>query len=98
MRRGWFSSSRDSKGQSYPVEYYLESVEEYSEGKIQKSEPNWPRNGNVNTVDFVIQARGNTRISRAAFVYNERARKLQLFTHVWASCLENGRKKYTFTN
>ena len=27
------------KGQSYPVEYYLESVEEYSEGKIHKSKP-----------------------------------------------------------
>ena len=26
----WFSSSRDEKGQSHPVEYYLESVEEYS--------------------------------------------------------------------
>ena len=26
----WFSSSRNRKGQSYPVEYYLELVEEYS--------------------------------------------------------------------
>ena len=34
-----FSSSRDRKGQSYPVEYYLESAEEYSEGKIHKSDP-----------------------------------------------------------
>ena len=25
----WFISNRDRKGQSYPVEYYLESVEEY---------------------------------------------------------------------
>ena len=39
----WFSSSRDRNGQSYLVEYYLESVEEYSEGKIHKSEPE--RNG-----------------------------------------------------
>ena len=69
----WFSSSRDSKGQSYPVEYYLESVEEYSEGKIHESEPE-PGNGNVNTVYFVNQARGNTRISRTQFVYDERAR------------------------
>ena len=37
----------------------LESVEEYSEGKIHKSEPK-PGNGNVNTVYFVNQARGNT--------------------------------------
>ena len=36
----------------------LESVEEYSEGKIHKSEPE-PGNGNVNTVFFVNQARGN---------------------------------------
>ena len=34
-----FVDSRDRKGQSYPVEYYLESVEEYSEGKIRMSEP-----------------------------------------------------------
>ena len=50
-------------------------MEEYSEGKIHKSEPK-PGNGNVNTVYFVIQARGNTRISRTAFVYNERARNI----------------------
>ena len=38
------SSSRDRKGQSYPVEYYLKSVEEYSQGMIYKSEPE-PGNG-----------------------------------------------------
>ena len=70
-----FVDSRDRKGQSYPVEYYLESMEQYSQGKIHKSEPK-PGNGHVNTVYFVIQARGNTRISRTAFCfsYNERAR------------------------
>ena len=64
----------DRKGQSYPVEYYLESVEEYSEGKIHKSEPE-PGNGNVDTLYFVNQATGNTRISRTEFVYamNEHA-------------------------
>ena len=31
----------------------------------------------VNTLYFVIQARGNTRISRTAFVYNERARNCE---------------------
>ena len=46
------SSNCDRKGQSYPVEYYLESVEEYSEGKIQMSEPE-SGNGNVNAVYFV---------------------------------------------
>ena len=35
----WFNPSRDRKGQSYPVEYYLALVEEYSKGKIHKSEP-----------------------------------------------------------
>ena len=69
----WFSSSRDKKRQSYPFEYYLESVEEYSEGKIHKSESK-PGNGHVDTVYFVIQARGNTWISHTAFVYNEQAR------------------------
>ena len=63
------SSNCDRKSQSYPVEYYLELVEEYSEGKIHKSEPE-PGNGNVNTVSFVNQARGNTRISRMEFVYS----------------------------
>ena len=65
------SSNYDRKGQSYPVEYYLESMEEYSEGKIHMSEPE-SGNGNVNTtVYFVNQARGNTRISRTEFVYDE---------------------------
>ena len=62
----------DKVRQFYPVEYYLESVEEYSEGKIHKNEPE-PGNGNVNTVYFVNQAGGNTRISRTEFVYDERA-------------------------
>ena len=39
----------------------MELVEEYSKGKIHKSEPE-PGNGNVNTVYFVRQARGNTRV------------------------------------
>ena len=56
--------------QSYPVENFLESVEEYSEGKIHKSEPE-PGNGNVNTLYFVNQDRGNTWISRMEFVYDE---------------------------
>ena len=43
------SSNCDRKGQSYPVEYYLESVEEYSEGKTHMSEPESGK-GNVNTV------------------------------------------------
>ena len=49
-------------------------MEEYSEGKIHKSEPE-PGNGNANTVYFVTQVRGNTRISRMEFVYamNEHA-------------------------
>ena len=65
------SSSHDRKGQSYPVEYYLQSVEEYSEGKIHMSEPE-SGNGNVNIVYFVNQVRGNTRISRTVeFVYDE---------------------------
>ena len=67
------SSNCDRKGQSYPVEYYLESVEEYSEGKIQMSEPE-SGNGKVNTVYFVNQTWGNTRISRTEFVYDERVR------------------------
>ena len=71
----YFSSSNyDRKGQTYPVEYYLESVEEYSEGKIHMSDPESGK-GNVNTVYFGNQARGNTRISRTAeFVYDEWAR------------------------
>ena len=55
----------------YPVEYYLEPVEEYSEGKTHMSEPESGK-GNVNTVEFVNQARGDTRVSRTVeFVYDE---------------------------
>ena len=43
-------------------------MEEYSEGKIHKSEPE-PANGKVTTVYFVNQARENTRVSRTEFVY-----------------------------
>ena len=65
------SSNCDRKDQSYLVEYYLESVEEYSESKIHMSEPESGK-GNVNTVYFVNHATGNTRISRTAeFVYDE---------------------------
>ena len=35
----WYHPSRDRKGQSHPVEYYLELVEEYLKGKIHNSEP-----------------------------------------------------------
>ena len=78
----WFSSSRDRKGQSYLVEYYLELVEEYLKGKIHKSEPE-PGSGNVNTVYFVHQARGNTRVC-----LRWTSTRLQMFTYIWVSCLE----------
>ena len=42
------SSNCDRKVQSYPAEYYLESAEEYSEGKIHMSEPESGK-GNVKT-------------------------------------------------
>ena len=63
-------------------------MEEYSEGKIHKSEPE-TGNGNVNTVYFVNQARGNTRISRAEFVYamNAGARDCKMFTQLYLSFL-----------
>ena len=60
----------------------LDSVEEYSEGKIHMSEPESGK-GNVNTVYFVNQARGNTRMSRTLFIYDE-----SMVTYIWASCLE----------
>ena len=78
----WFSSSRDRKGQSYPVEYYLVLVEEYSKGKMHKSEAE-PGSGNVNTVYFVHQARGNTQVC-----LRWTSTRLQMFTYIWASCLE----------
>ena len=54
--------------------YYLELVEEYSEGKIHMSEPE-SGNGNVNTVYFVNQARGNVEsvARRSLFTMNEHA-------------------------
>lgn len=72
----WFNPSRDRKGQSHPVENYLELVEEYSKGKIHKSEPE-PGNGNVNTVYFVHQARGNTRVC-----LRWTSTRLQMFTYI----------------
>ena len=69
----WLSSSRNRKGQSYPVEYCLESMEGYSECTIHKGEPE-PRKGYVNTVYFINQARANTRISRTEFIYDESMR------------------------
>ena len=75
----WLSSSRVRKGQSYPVEYCLESVKEYSECTIHKGEPE-PRKRNVNTVYFINQARANTRISRIEFIYDESMR-LQMATN-----------------
>ena len=78
----WLSSSRDREGQSYPVEYCLESVEGYSECTIHKGEPE-PRKGNVNTVYFINQARANTRISRTEFIYDESMR-LQMVTNLKA--------------
>ena len=84
-------------GQSYPVEYYLESVEECSEGKIHMSEPE-SKNGNVNTVYFVNQARGNTRISRTKFVYDERARDCKCLLRFELPAKNNVRERYTFTN
>ena len=65
----WFSSSRDRKGQSYPVEYYLVLVEEYSKGKMHKSEAE-PGSGNVNTVYFVSS--GQRKYS-SLFTMNEHA-------------------------
>ena len=47
---------------------------------MHKGEPE-PRNGNVNTVYFINQARGNTRISRTEFIYNESMR-LQMVTYI----------------
>ena len=55
---------------SYPVEYCLESVEEYSECTIHKGEPE-PRKGNVNIIYFINQARANTQISCTEFIYDE---------------------------
>ena len=69
---------------------------ENSEGKIHKSEPE-PGNGNVNTVYFVNQARGNTRISRTEFVYDERARDCKCLLIFELPASNNVRKKYNFT-
>ena len=65
---------RVRKGQSYPVEYCLESVGV----RVHKSEPE-PWNGNVNTVYFNNQVRGNSRISRTEFVYDKREHALANF-------------------
>ena len=82
----WLSSSRDRKGQSYPVKYFLESVEEYSECMIHKGKPE-PRKGNVKTVCFNNQARANTRISRTEFIYDESMLLQMVFKYLHLSFL-----------
>ena len=44
------------------------------------------------------QARGNTRISRTEFVYDEIARDCKCLLIFELPALNNVRKKYTFTN
>ena len=70
-------------------------MEEYSEGKIHKGEPE-PWNGNVNTVYFINKARGNARISRTEFVYDEIARDVYVYFRFLLRIMFVG--KYTFTN
>ena len=70
----WSSSSSDLN--------YLASVEEYSERKIHKGEPE-PGNGNVNTVYFVNQA----RVGRTEFVYAINEARLQICTQLYFSFL-----------
>ena len=72
-----FRSSRNRKGQSFPVEYYLELVEEYLKGKMHKSEPE-SGNGNVNTVYFVHQERENTQVCLWWT-----STRLQMFTYIF---------------
>ena len=73
-------SSRDRKGQSLSGRILFGiGLEECSEGTIHKGEPE-PRNGDVNTVYFINQARGNTRINRTEFIYDESLR-LQMVTY-----------------
>ena len=61
-------------------------MEEYSEGKIHKSDPE-PGNRNVDTVYFVNQARGNTRISRTELVYTMNEHAIAMFTQLYLSFL-----------
>ena len=63
-------------------------MEEYSEGRVHKSEPE-SRNGNVNTVYFNNQARGNSRISRTEFVYDEREHAMANFYFIFELPAQN---------
>ena len=91
----YFSSIRDRKVQSYLVEYCLESVEEYSEGKIHEGEPE-PRNGNVNTVYFINQAK---ELKYSNVARSEIARDCKCLLIFELPAQNNVRIiKYTFTN
>ena len=59
-RYKWFNNKNGNES------FFILRNQEYSEGKIHKSEPE-PGDRNVNTVYFINQARGNTRISRRGF-------------------------------
>ena len=55
------------------------------------SEPE-PGNGNVNTVYFVNHARGNTRLSRTEFVFDERPRDCKCLLRFELTALKNVHK------
>ena len=61
-------------------------MEEYSEGKTHKSEPE-SSNRNVNTVYFIHQAKWNTEISHTEFAYDDQV-WLQMFAYIWAFSFE----------
>ena len=82
----WLSSNHDRKGQSLSGRILFGIGGRVLEGTIHKSEPE-PRNGDVNTVYFINQARGNTRINCTEFIYDE-SMQLQMVTYIWGSCLE----------
>ena len=73
-------------------------MEEHSDGRLHKSEPE-PLNESVNAVCFMInRARGNTRISRTEFVYDERAHDCKCL-HIFELPAQNMfGKKCPFTN
>ena len=56
----------------YPFECYLELVEEYSEGKIYKCEPE-PRNGTVNIVYTLFTGQGKHSLQLHRVCFDERA-------------------------
>ena len=84
----WLSSSRDRKGQSCLIRsntVWNRWKSPLSEGTIHKGEPE-PRNGNVNTVYFINQARGKHVIANGYLYLSILRKDFRITPYIYYAC------------